>query len=96
MVNPKSAASQTIANHYIQLRQIPAANVVYLPWDPKVETTDIATFRQQILMPVLEAARGRRARDQIDYVVYSSDYPWGIKLDADLKEFKAQLPEGQR
>ena len=42
-------------------------------------------------MPVLEAARGRRARDQIDYVVYSSDYPWGIKLDADLKEFKTQL-----
>ena len=91
VVNPRSVASQTIANHYIKLRQIPASNVVYLPWDPKDETTDIATFRKRILTPLLEAARGRRARDQIDYVVYSSDYPWGIKLDADLKEFNAQI-----
>ena len=58
-----------------------------MPWDPKEETTDIATFRQRILKPVMEATRSRRPADQIDYVVYSSDFPWGIRLDEDLKKF---------
>jgi hypothetical protein len=88
VVNPKSPASLTIANHYIQLRHIPASNVFYLPWDPKAETTDIETFRQQILKPVLTVARSRPG-GQIDYVVYSSDFPWGINLDADVKKFAA-------
>ena len=28
---------------------------------------------------------------QIDYVVYSSDFPWGIRIDEDIKKFKAAL-----
>ena len=91
VVNPRSPASMTIANHYIQLRRIPSANVIYLPWDSKVQNTDIDTFRQQILKPVLEASRRRRPADQIDYVVYSSDFPWGIHLDSDLKKFEPEL-----
>ena len=62
-----------------------------MPWDPKAENTDIDTFRQQILKPVLEATRSRRPADQIDYVVYSSDFPWGIHLDSDLKKFEPEL-----
>ncbi len=91
VVNPQSPASLTIANHYIQLRQIPPANVVYLPWDPKAETTDIDAFRQRILRPVILATRKHRPADQIDYVVYSSDFPWGVRLDSDLKKFEAAL-----
>ncbi|MGO8691396.1 MAG: hypothetical protein ACLQLG_17370 [Thermoguttaceae bacterium] len=91
VVNPQSPASLTIANHYIRLRQVPSANVIYVPWDPKAETTDIDTFRQRILRPVMAATRSRRPADQIDYVVYSSDFPWGIRLDADLKKFEPKL-----
>jgi hypothetical protein len=91
VVNPQSPASLTIANHYVRLRQVPATNVIYVPWDPKAETTDIDTFRQRILGPVISATRSRRPADQIDYVVYSSDFPWGIRLDADLKKFEPKM-----
>ena len=40
---------------------------------------------------MIEASRSRRPADQIDYVVYSSDFPWGIRLDADLKKFEPKL-----
>ena len=89
MVNPQSHASLTIANHYVHLRHVPSANVIYVPWDPKEDTTDIATFRQRILKPVMEAARSRP--NQIDYVVYSSDFPWGIRLDEDRKKFESDI-----
>ncbi len=92
IVNPKSPASLTIANHYAELRQIPAANVVYLPWDPKLETTDINTFRREILLLAFDAARRHHPPGQIDYVVYSSDFPWGIDLQADITRFEAEQP----
>ncbi|GAG85993.1 unnamed protein product, partial [marine sediment metagenome] len=34
LVNQSSQDSLTVANHYIDLRQLPAANVHYLKWDP--------------------------------------------------------------
>ena len=49
-----------------QLREIPAENVFYLPWDPKAGTTDIDTFRKQILMPILRMIEDRHLGDQID------------------------------
>jgi hypothetical protein len=89
VVNRKSPTSLTIANHYIRLRHIPAGNVLTLPWDPAKDTTDIDTFRKQILSPVLTAIQKRRLRRQIDYVVYSSDFPWGIDLSSDINKFLA-------
>ena len=62
VVNRKSPASLTIANHYAQLRQIPAGNILTLPWDPKAQTTDVETFRKQILLPALTAIDQRRLR----------------------------------
>ncbi len=50
VVNPKSPDSLTIANYYIHLRQIPAGNVLYLPWDPKADQASIDDFRSQILI----------------------------------------------
>jgi len=92
VVNRKSTRSLTIANHYVRLRRIPAGNVLTLTWDPKTETTDVETFRKQILAPVLTALRKRQLFRQIDYVVYSSDFPWGIELKGDVKEF-LQAPQ---
>jgi hypothetical protein len=87
VVNPRSPTSMTIANHYIHLRPIPAGNVLQIPWDPDVQKTDVETFRRQILEPVLNAISERKREDQIDYVVYSSDFPWGINLHGDVKKY---------
>ena len=100
VVNRKSSNSLSIANHYVQLRQIPPGNVLTLPFDPKVELTDIDTFRAQILQPVLKAIEQRRVDGQIDYIVYSSDFPWGVRLDKDIDKYlagaeKTAPPEGK-
>ena len=105
VVNPDSPDSMAVANHYAAGRSIPAGNTLYLPWDPKAETTDIETFRRKILIPVLEAARAMRPGRQVDYVVYSSDFPWGIRLDQDVDKLtkpsegssseKGEHPEGK-
>ena len=86
VVNPRSPASLCIANHYAQLRQIPANNVFFVPWDPKADRTDIDTFRKQILVPILQSINRRRLGEQIDAVVYSSDFPWGITLGPDISK----------
>ena len=91
VVNPKSPDSLTIANYYIHLRQIPAGNVFYLPWDPKVERASIDGFRSQILNPIIETIHSRRLSAQIDYVVYSSDFPWVIDLAGDIQKFENPL-----
>ena len=88
VVNPKSTASMTIGNHYVLLREIPPQNVLYLDWDPSKDRTDIDSFRQEILVPVLKAAF-RESRRRIDYVVYSSDFPWAIDAAADVNRLLA-------
>jgi len=92
VVNSQSPTSLRIANHYVHLRQIPPDNLLYLPWDPKAQTTDVDTFRRQILIPVLQAIQNQRLGDQIDCVVYSSDFPCGITLDADIRKFIDAMP----
>ncbi len=89
VVNPQSPDSLCIANHYATLRHIPPNNFFFLDWDPKKENTDVDTFRKEILLPVLNVAKLRIPGRQIDYVVYSSDFPWGIRIDEDLKKFTA-------
>jgi len=96
VVNPNSRDSLTIANHWARLRQVPPVNVFCLPWDPKVATTDVDTFRKQILIPVLEAMEKRKLAGQIDYIVYSSDFPWGIDLKPDVDRYLAAAPAGEK
>lgn len=91
VVNPRSLSSLTIANHYVQLRQIPPGNLVFVPWDPSREQTDVNTFRNLVLLPVLKAIAQRHIDRQIDYVVYSSDFPWGIGLNQDSEKFQAAM-----
>jgi len=95
VVNPLSADSMTIANHYAQWRQIPQENLFFLEWDPKTQTTDVETFRRRILVPVLHYLEKRHLLDQIDCVAYSSDFPWGIDLKKDMNKFIEQLKKEQ-
>ena len=96
VVNPQSEASLTIANYFTRLRRIPADNWFTLPFDPKVEQTDIDTFRAKILVPILEAIGRRRLVDQIDYVVYSAGFPWGVALQSDVKSFSEQMQKAAK
>ena len=84
LVNRKSPASLAIANHYAQLRQMSAGNILTLSWDPAAQSTDVETFRQKILLPALRAIDQRRLSGQIDYLIYSSDFPTAIGLDPDI------------
>ena len=86
VVNASSPDSIAVANAYAALRGIPPINVLMLPWQESNESVSIATFRSELLDPVLQAIDGRRLAPQIDCVVYSSDFPWRI-------DFAEELPE---
>ena len=97
VVNPASADSLTVANTFTSLRQVPPINVFMLPWKGSADSVPIATFRDEILGPILRAIDARRLSTQIDCIVYSSGFPWRIdyadELPADLRA-KDQFPSG--
>ncbi|HEX4148195.1 MAG TPA: hypothetical protein VHY20_04370, partial [Pirellulales bacterium] len=97
VVNRRSWASISVANHYIRLRNLPSRNVVYLDWPGVPSRTDIETFRRQILRPILTFIETNELDDHIDYVVYSSDFPWLIDGQGDTQAVKLPyylLPQG--
>ena len=83
VVNSRSWASRSIANHYIDLRYIPRTNVFYVNWSRSIEQTDIVTFRQRILNLIITAIDKRGLSEQIDYIVYSSDFPYEVDFSAE-------------
>jgi hypothetical protein len=84
VVNSQSWASRAIANHYIAQRDIPGINVFELPWTKSNVVTDITTFRDEILKPILAEINRRKLGGQIDYIVYASDYPYRIDFKREL------------
>ena len=92
LVNSNSDSSKTIANHYIQWRKIPANNVVYVDWKGSLGIASGKNFREQILMPALQAIEDRRLTAQIDYLVYSSDFPWRLELQDAFPDEKFTAP----
>lgn len=92
LVNANSDSSKTIANHYIALRKIPASNVMYVDWKGSVEFGTGKVFREQLLLPALEEMSKRRVGPQIDYLVYSSDFPWRLELGDLFPDAKFEQP----
>lgn len=84
VVNASSPDSLAVANAFAALRGVPPINVLMLPWQGSTETVPIATFREELLRPILQAIDARKLSPQIDYVVYSSDFPWQIDFTAEL------------
>jgi uncharacterized protein (TIGR03790 family) len=80
LVNSRSENSKTIANHYIELRKIPPQNVLYLDWPGSQHVTRGTYFRKRILMPALDAIESRRLNAQVDYLIYSTDFPSRVDL----------------
>jgi len=97
LVNSTSQDSLTVANHYIALRKIPATNVFYLPYKSSKTEISGAVFRKQILLPAFAEIERRKLANQIDYLVYSCDFPWRVFFASDFpdKKFPPQLaPRG--
>ena len=84
VVNASSPDSVAVANAYAALRGIPPINVLMLPWREGTESVSIATFRSELLDPVLQAIDGRRLAPQINCVVYANDFPWRIDFAEEL------------
>jgi uncharacterized protein (TIGR03790 family) len=81
LVNANSDDSKTIANHYIAWRKIPPNNVLYLDVKGDLEERGVGRyFLESILTPTLKTMDQRLIGSQIDYIVYSSDFPWRIEL----------------
>jgi len=94
VVNPQSSDSLTVANYYTEFRGIPACNVFYLPWPPDQGRTDINTFRQKILLPILQRAMDEtRQCGRFDCVAFSTGYPWAVDLNPDLDFWEEKAEE---
>ncbi len=81
-----------MANQFITLRGIPPINVFYIDWDGSFDGIDGETFRQKILDPAVTAMERRGIYRQIDYVIYSSDFPYSVGLAKDFKD-KVKFPD---
>jgi hypothetical protein len=89
VVNANSWASNTIANHYAEWRQIPSNNIVYVNWRFADEPLSVADFRKLLLGPVMQRSKQMQIEEQIDYLVYSSDFPTEIDITADMEAANA-------
>jgi len=88
LVNELSQDSLTVANHYIDLRKIPASNVFYLEYRGSKASTSGRTFREKILLPAIKEIDRRKLGGQIDYLIYSCDFPWRVDFTGDFPDEK--------
>ena len=87
IVNPNDVNSLAVANCYIELRGVSPSNVIFIPWTVDVRSTSGAQFRNRILAPALKEMELRGIAEQIDYLVFSSGYPYLIDF---VPVFKGQ------
>lgn len=80
VINELSLSSKLIANHYADIRNIPANNIVYLNEVPNKDAVSIEQFKDTILKPILNEIARRRLEGTIDYIVYSSGFPTRVSV----------------
>lgn len=85
VVNSRSWASQYVANEYIAARGIPDGNVFHLDYGSYLDGLPTKFFRSMLLEPILDEIKRRGLSNQIDYVVYSTDFPYRFNATEDLK-----------
>lgn len=85
VVNADSAASKCLANEFINLRGVPACNVIYLTLGDlaNYELIDVNVFRERILDPVFKEIESRGLAGQIDCIAYSTDFPYAVQTQPD-------------
>ena len=92
VINASSADSKAVGNHYIELRNIPPSNVVYIPRVTVVKQSDSQSiqswrFQKEVLGPVWDAIDQRGLRDQIQCIVYSTGFPTRVVFQAELQKY---------
>lgn len=98
VVNSQSQVSRTVANHYVQLRQIPSSNVIFLADVPSGLKTTLPVFKDQILTPLLNELNRRKIASQTRVIAYSADFPTAVDISphteklVDDHQKKFQLP----
>jgi hypothetical protein len=93
VVNERSWGSKTIANNYSILRRIPASNILYLDWSGStLSKLPVDVLRDELLTPILAAIETRGLSQQIDYIIYSADYPYLFDVSGDLSGEKPAPP----
>ncbi len=98
VVNAESQASLSVANEYIELRNIPRQNVIYLTGITQAEHWDLNSFKAKILRPIFDVI-SERTLYHVDYIVYSADFPTMITINDHAKKYiaLAGVPkEGER
>ncbi len=97
VVNAGSAASLSVANEYISLRNLPPQNVIYLTNIIDAETWDLKSFKERILKPIIATLQERKLV-HVDYIVYSADFPTAISIKVHQVMFldRARVPGGNR
>ena len=85
VVNGKSMDSRTLANFYVSLRNIPAANVVVLDKVPNSEVISVDDFRAKILAPLLFELDRRKISSHVQCIAYSCDFPTSVDITTDIK-----------
>ncbi len=83
VVNAESWSSRSLANEYMALRSIPASNRLELDGIGIEEAVGVEDFRKQILVPILRYLEQASLTAQIDYIAYSSDFPYRVDISAD-------------
>lgn len=92
VVNSAVPHSMTIANHFIEWRDIPAGSVFYIDWPDPPFDIDSHEFRDRILGPTLKEIERRQLSKQIDYIVYSSGFPYRVNFTPELKDSVSDHP----
>ncbi len=78
VVNAASPMSRLVANEYAALRDIPRTHVVFLEGIPLHGIVPLEFFRERIWKPVDAHMKEGGLGGQIDLVVYSVDFPFGV------------------
>lgn len=85
VVNARSWASKRVGNEYVAARGIPPNNVFHLDYGAYLDELPTSYFRTLLLEPILGEIRRRGLANQIDYVVYSTDFPYRFNVAEDLR-----------
>ncbi len=83
VVNADSYNSRTLANEYVQIRDIPSSNVIFLDQIPSKLVITLDIFKQRILTPVLQTIQSRGLSGQARVIAYSADFPTTVDIRSD-------------
>jgi hypothetical protein len=78
VVNADSPMSRLVANEYAALREIPRTHVLLLEGIPLHGTIPLEVFKERIAKPIDAYLKERGLLGQVDLVLYSVDFPFGV------------------